>query len=134
MLESLPEIDDQFFTLPRVNSLKTFTQDEKLKCQNLGTGNFVDWANGTVLNSVSEFLSGNQAQPQGMVNYGGFNDLFVSSIPMEEEVQSGVRAQRVENSGFYQQNANVLTQGLSNSLDPYGFRYPSQPVGYGFRQ
>ncbi|KAI4322907.1 hypothetical protein L6164_022557 [Bauhinia variegata] len=140
VLESLPEIDDRCFALPRVNSLKTFQQDEKVNFQNLGIGNFVDWANPAVLNSVADFVSGNQSQSQsqGMLNYntGTGSDLYVPSMPslMEEEVQSGVRSQRVDNSGLYQQNSNVFTQGFSNSIDPYGFRYPTQQVGFGYRQ
>lgn len=145
VLESLPEIDDRCFVLPRVNSLKTFQHDHdnKLNLQNLTAGNFVDWTNPAVLNSVTEFVnSGNQTQ--GMVNYG--NDLCVPSVPtlchvdssvpqvkMEEEVQSGVRTQRVENSGFFQQGPNEFTQGqgFSNNFDLDGFRYPVHPVGFG---
>ncbi|KAI4333707.1 hypothetical protein L6164_018480 [Bauhinia variegata] len=140
MLESLPEIDDRCFALPRVNSLKTFQHDEKLNFQNSGTGNYVDWTTPVVLNSVADIASGNQSQSQtqGMMSYntGTGSDLYVPSMPslMEEEVQSGVKSQRVDNSGFYQQNSNVFTQGLSNSIDPYGFRYPSEQIGYGFRQ
>ncbi|XP_061366899.1 NAC domain-containing protein JA2L-like [Gastrolobium bilobum] len=152
VLESLPEINDRCFALPRVNSMRTLLlqqqqqqqHEEKLNLQSL----MMDWSN-PVMNSVSEFVSGNQGvqgQTQGMVNYGGCNDLYVPSVPplchvdssvpgkMEEEVQSGVKTQRVENSGFFQQGMNEFTQGYSNSVDPYGFRYPVQPVGFGFRQ
>ncbi|KAF4367148.1 NAC domain-containing protein 72 [Cannabis sativa] len=157
VLDSLPAIDDRFFNLPRVNSLKTLHQqgDEKLGFLNLGSGNF-DWATLAALNSVPELVPGNQAsQPQqctGTVGYNN-NDMFVpSSIPplchvdqsppknklensMDEEVQSGLRnSQRIDNSGFYQTNSNVLTQNYSNSLDPYGFRYPAHSAGFGFRQ
>ncbi|KAJ1402718.1 NAC domain [Sesbania bispinosa] len=153
VLESLPEIDDRCFMLPRVNSLRTLQQreEEKLNLQNLGAGSLMDWANPAVLNTVSEFGSANQVvqgQAQGMVNFGGCNDLYVPSVPslcnvdssekmgkpVEEEVQSGVRTQRVENSGFFQRGPNDFTQGFSNSVDPYGFRYPVQPVGFGFGQ
>ncbi len=127
MLE-LPEINDQGFSLPRVNSLRTLQQD---------LGNFSDWVSPSGLDSVPEF------QTQGMVNYGG-NDLYVPSMPqfchvditgnpMEEEVQSGLRNQRVvENSGFNQQNPNAFRL-LSGSNDPFGFGYPNQQGGFGFR-
>ncbi|KAK7324596.1 hypothetical protein VNO77_28290 [Canavalia gladiata] len=149
VLESLSEIDDRCFALPRVNSLRALQQqqnqhDEKLNLQNLGAGGFMDWANPAVL---AEFVSGNQTvqdQNQGMMNYGGCNDLYVPTLchvdssvpekpgnPLEEEVQSDVKTQRVDNSGFFQ---NEFTQGLSNSVDPFGFRYPVQPIGFGFRQ
>lgn len=132
---SFPEINDSFFALPRVNSLKNFQNDEKLNFQNLGSGNF-DWASLAGLNSVHELAVENQAhqpQTQGMVNYNS-NDVYVPSIPqlchVDEEVQSGLRT----NSGMFQQNPNMLTQNYSNSLDPFGFRYPTQSGGFGFRQ
>ncbi|KAF7836746.1 NAC domain-containing protein 72-like [Senna tora] len=158
VLESLPEIGDRRFALPRVNSLKTLQnhhhqqqpqqqpqeEDDKFNFQN-----FADWANPTGINSVPDFVSGNQTQ--GMANYNPGNDLYVPSMStlchvdstmavppvaeklgnaMEEEVQSGVRGQqRVDNSGgLFQQNSNVF------GLDPYGFRYPSQLVGFGLQQ
>ncbi|KAI9093166.1 hypothetical protein K1719_027180 [Acacia pycnantha] len=140
MLESLPEINDRCFALPRVNSLKTWQQEEKLNLQNLNGGNnFMEWANPAILNSVTEFISGNQTQTQtqsqGMVNYSSISDVqHVPSIqPLtvpEEEVQSGVSS-----SGFYQQTSNAFTQGFGNPMnDPYGFRYPNETMGFGFRQ
>nr|AJZ77195.1 NAC4 [Caragana korshinskii] len=146
VLESLPEIDDRCFMLPRVNSLRTMQQqrqeEEKMNLQNMGAGGFVDWSNPSMLNSVTEFQEG---QTRGMVNYSGCNDLYVPALchvdssvperkPMEEEVQSGARTQRVENSGLFQRGPNDFTQGFSNSVDPFGFRYPVQPVGFGFEQ
>ncbi|PON45671.1 NAC domain containing protein [Trema orientale] len=158
VLDSLPAIDDRFFNLPRVNSLKTLNQeDEKLGFHNLGSGNF-DWASLAGLNSVPELVPGNQAQPQctGTVGFNS-NDMFVPSIPplchvdqspttkrvgnslLDEEVQSGLRThQRVDNPGFFQTSSNVLTQNnFSNSLDPYGFRYPvtqTETGSFGFGQ
>ncbi|KAE9616982.1 hypothetical protein Lal_00034398 [Lupinus albus] len=129
----LPEINDQFFALPRMNSLRTSQQNHD-GFQNLG--NFSDWVNSSGLDSVPEF------QTQGMVNYGE-NDLFVPSMPqfchvdltgqqMEDEVQSGFRNQRRinENSGYYQQNPNVFMQ----YNDPFSFGYPNQQDGFGFRK
>lgn len=98
----------------------------------MSANGFVDWSNPAILNSVSEFQN---EQTQGMVNYNGGNDLYVPNLchvdssvperkPMEEEVQSGARTQ--SQSGLF--------QGFSNSVDPFGFRYPVQPVGYGFGQ
>ncbi|OIW08261.1 hypothetical protein TanjilG_21727 [Lupinus angustifolius] len=127
----LPEINDQFFGLPRMNSLRTSQQNHD-GFQNLGS--FSDWVNSSGLDSVPEF------QTQGMVNYGE-NDLFVPSMPqfchvdltgkqVEEEVQSGLRNQRRinENSGYYQQNPNVFMQ----YNDSFSFGYPNQQDGFGF--
>nr|ACD39382.1 NAC domain protein [Glycine max] len=145
VLESLPSIDERCFAMPRVNTLQQQQHhEEKVNVQNLGAGGLMDWTNPSVLNSVADFASGNnqvvQDQTQGMVNYN-CNDLYVptlchldSSVPlkMEEEVQSGVRNQRVgnNNSWFLQ---NDFTQGFHNSVDTCGFKYPVQPVGFGFR-
>lgn len=144
VLESLPEIDDRCFMLPRVNSLRTMQhrqqEEEKLNLQN----SFMDWSNpSSILNTVTEFQ---EAQTQGMVNFGGCNDVYVPSVstlsvpekkPTEEEVQSGARGNRVEGSGLFQRGGSSdFTQGMgySYSVDPFGFRYPVQPVGYGFGQ
>ncbi|RDX84801.1 NAC domain-containing protein 72 [Mucuna pruriens] len=138
VLESLPEIDERCFAVPRVSSLQQ-QHEEKLNVQSLGAGGLVEWGNPAVLESVADFVSGNQvvqAQTQGMVNYGGCNDLYVptlchvdSSVPLkvEEEVQSGVR-----NQPWFVQND--FAQGFQNSMDTCGFKYPVQPVGFGFRQ
>uniref|UniRef100_A0A5B7AMY7 Putative NAC domain class transcription factor isoform 1 n=1 Tax=Davidia involucrata TaxID=16924 RepID=A0A5B7AMY7_DAVIN len=159
VLDSLPEIEDRFFTLPRMNSLRTMQQDDqKLNLQNLNSGNF-DWANLAGVNSLPELVSGGQAQAQAQAqartppvavnNNNIHNDIFAPSIPpfrqpagekfgnsvaVEEEVQSGLRTQGVENPGFFQLNSNAFTQSFTNSADPFGIRYSSQPGGFGFRQ
>nr|QMV47911.1 NAC transcription factor [Litchi chinensis]UKF18671.1 NAC transcription factor [Litchi chinensis] len=147
VLESLPEIEDRFFTLPRVSSLKTLQNDEKINLQQLGSGNF-DWASLAGLNLVSELVPGSgQTQSQGMASYMN-NNAYVPSMPqvchvdpgrvgnsVDDEVQSGLRTQRVDNSGFFQQNSGALSQSFVHSADPYGgFRYPTQAGGFGFRQ
>ncbi|KAG4981422.1 hypothetical protein AAZX31_12G209800 [Glycine max] len=147
VLESLPAIDERCFPMPRVNTLQQQQHEEKVNVQNLGEGGLLDWTNPSVLNSVVDFVSGNnnhnqlvQDQTQGMVNYNACNDLYVptlchvgTSVPqkMEEEVQSGVRNQRVQNNSWFLQND--FTQGFQNSVDTSGFKYPVQPVGFGFR-
>ncbi|XP_022753237.1 NAC domain-containing protein 72-like [Durio zibethinus] len=150
MLESLPELNDRRFALPRMNSLKTLQHDEKMGFHNLGSGN-LDWASLAGLNSASDLVPSGQTQThsQGIPSYG-YNDLYVPTMQptlcqidtstnrvgnsVEEEVQSGLRALRLDNSGLFQQNSNVLTHDFSNSIDPYGFRYPTQSGGFGFRQ
>ncbi|KAL7216844.1 hypothetical protein ACSBR1_028713 [Camellia fascicularis] len=156
MLESLPEINDRFFTLPRMNSLKTIQQDEKFNIQNLTSGNF-DWASlAGAVTSLPELVPGGQSQAQTLApghlgnNNNMYNDMYVPSIPplsrvdspcerfgasVEEEVQSGLRTQhRLENSGFFQQNSNGFVQSFSNSPDPFGIRYPTQQGGFRLRQ
>lgn len=151
VLESLPEIDDRFFALPRMNSLKTLQQEDNKvnNLQHLGSGNF-DWASLAGLNSVPEFVSAAQTQTttqsHGVAGYAN-NDFYVPSMPqmchvnsgrmgnsVEEEVQSGLRNQRVDNSGLLQHNSAVLTQpNFCSPVDSYGLRHPTQSSGFGFR-
>ncbi|KDP38906.1 hypothetical protein JCGZ_00663 [Jatropha curcas] len=148
VLDSLPEIDDRFFAIPATNSAKPMHHEEKVNLNNFGSGNF-DWASLAGLNPVSELLPSGPTQTQGMLNQSYMNstcnDLYVPSLPsqgvhvdskmlnlVEEEVQSGIRTQRLDNTGFFQQNSGVSTQNFSN---PYGCRFSTQPgSGFGFRQ
>ncbi|KAL3508637.1 hypothetical protein ACH5RR_028038 [Cinchona calisaya] len=136
VLESLPEIDDRFFALPRMNSLKSLLhQDDQknINLNNFGSGNF-DWATLAGLNSFSEW---GQAQTQAQVihapsgqrhvnnnhnvvnvnnsnnnnnNVNGQNSMYVPSFPqithVDEEVQSGLKSS--QNSGFFHQNSNAF--------------------------
>ncbi|KAE8723507.1 NAC domain-containing protein 55 [Hibiscus syriacus] len=149
MLESFPDLDDRFFSLPPVSSLKTLQNDKKTGFHNLGCGN-LDWTSLAGLSSVPELVPSGQTQTQGIPSYGD-NDLYVPTIrptlsqmdmstskvggSVEEEVQSGLRTQRVDNSVLFQHNIRgLMTQNFSNSVDRHGFRYPTQWSGFGFRQ
>ncbi|XP_042504213.1 NAC domain-containing protein JA2L-like [Macadamia integrifolia] len=131
VLHSLPEIDDQFFDLPRINSFKNLQfQDEKLNIQNQNpwNGKF-EWNN----NMSSSFEPVNTNQKPA-------NELYFPSLPplrqvesssekfessIEEEVESGVRSQqqRFDNSSFFQPNSNMFAHPFTDSLDPYGIKY-----------
>lgn len=143
VLESLPAIEDKFFNLPRVNSIKTFQQeDQKLNLQKYDSGNY-DWA------SIAAFgLPETQGPPQLNTTTNCMN-VFPSMTPtytmdmkfgrlFEDEVESGIRSQRVENPGYFQSNLNPFvqsqSQSLSKTMDPYGIRYPTQQGSLGFRQ
>ncbi|XP_051151793.1 NAC domain-containing protein 72-like [Andrographis paniculata] len=122
VLESLPEIGDRSFELPApaMNCLGDF--------QHLGSGNF-DWPTlagaDAYTNSLPEF--GQLQSPES--NAGGGNDCYApASNRLEEEVQSGIRPQRMgrpECVGGY-------GQWFPGSLDPFRIRYPIQPDGSGF--
>ncbi|KAA8526856.1 hypothetical protein F0562_008915 [Nyssa sinensis] len=150
VLDSLPEIDERFLTLPRMNSLKTMQRDEKLNFQNLSSSSF-DWASIAGIGSLSELAPGVQTM-EALNNSNNQNDMIVPSVPqlcgvyspcekfgssVDEEVQSGPGTERVENSGFFpfqqNSNSNSFPQSLANSLDPFGFRYSNQQLGFGFR-
>ncbi|KAG6756481.1 hypothetical protein NC652_028198 [Populus alba x Populus x berolinensis] len=148
VLDSLTEIDDRLFALPRTNSLKSMQHEEKINLANLGSGSF-DWATLAGLNSLPELL---ETQPGANYSNTDVNGVHVPSMPplchadsstgrmgtsVEEEVQSGVRTQlRDGNSGAFQQNSGVMTPNFSSTLlDPYELRYSTQPgSGYGFRR
>ncbi|KAM7492612.1 hypothetical protein LguiA_035533 [Lonicera macranthoides] len=134
VLDSLPEINDRFFTLPRMNSLKSFQQDEKLNLSNLGSGNF-DWASLAALNSLPEPVQA-PVVAQGTLNCNNnMNDMCVPSLSppcqVDEEVESGHRNRLFQNLGFFQHGPNDFLQSFS---DPFGFRYPTQSGDLGFRQ
>ncbi|KAE8681071.1 NAC domain-containing protein 55 [Hibiscus syriacus] len=131
VLESLPELDGRFFGLPRMNSLKTLQDDEKTGSHNMGIGS-LDWANLGRLNSVPELVPSGQTQTQSQVIMSP--TLCQMDMPTnkvrnsgEEEVQSGLRTQRADDdSGIFQQNSNVWnSRNFPNSMDSYGFRYPT---------
>ncbi|KAJ8764687.1 hypothetical protein K2173_007775 [Erythroxylum novogranatense] len=149
VLDSLPEIDDRFFTIPRTNSHRAMQADEKININNLGSGSF-DWASLVGFNPVTELVPG--GQNQGISGYpnSNHNDIYAPTLPAlchletathkmgnptEEEVQSGLRStQRMNNSTPYC-NSGLFTHNVSNSFDPYGLHYPSQTGGgFGFRQ
>ncbi|KAH0744281.1 hypothetical protein KY290_032274 [Solanum tuberosum] len=161
MLESLPAIEDRYFSLPRVNSIRNFQQDEKLNLQQLGSGNF-DWATIAGLNSFPELASGNQVPAPGNQtpvlmntnqyhnhnnNLNNFNEFFANSTALnfhsevkfeggiDQEVESSVRAQRLNNvnPGFFQENSTGFPSSYTNLVpDPFGIRYPTQTVNMGF--
>ncbi|KAK4420658.1 NAC domain-containing protein JA2L [Sesamum alatum] len=119
VLESLPEIGDRFFSLPRMNSLENFEQEDQklMNLQRLGSWNF-DWA--TVAGLGPIWAEDVQAQHDHTRN-----DMYAADAVVDEEVQSGLVNQR-DMAGF--------GQGFYGSLDPFGVRYPAQPLGSGFRQ
>lgn len=120
MLESLPQINDRSSALPRMNSLQT------LNLQNLNSGGNFNWAG----------LAGVRFS-QELAPAGGnmTNDVYIPSRPTDEEVQSGLRTQqRIESTWFNQQNLDSFSQGLGNSVDQFGVRYPTQTGRFGFQQ
>ncbi|MCE2055520.1 NAC domain-containing protein ja2l [Datura stramonium] len=151
MLESLPEIEDRYFSLPRTNSIRNFQQDDKFNLQQLGSGNF-DWATLAGFNSFPEFGTGNQAPApevnnlNGNNNFNNLNEFFAHPTALnfhgdvkfeggvDDEVESGVViAQRVNNSGFYQENSTGFPGTYTNSVPhQFGIQYPIQTVNMGF--
>lgn len=124
VLESLPEIEDRFFNLPRVNSLLTLQhQDENLKFQNnqhLGSANF-DWAAAAAgpsfdgINSTAELAPLTQST-QAPAGFNNSNMYIQAGQPprstAEQEAHSGL--QRFQNVG-------LLPQNFYNSGGGFGF-------------
>ncbi|XP_010268760.1 PREDICTED: NAC domain-containing protein 72-like [Nelumbo nucifera] len=156
VLESLPEIDDQFFNLPRMNSLRNLqlpVPDDKSNVQNIGAGKF-DWVSSGMMGSLSQLVSSNPTQrPETEVYVPTMPPLLQVDSPsekfggssIEEEVESGLRSQRVDNSSLLQQqqhqqhhhpSSNLFAQQLPDPIDPFGFRYSLQPTSgcFGYRQ
>jgi len=147
-----------------MNSLKNagqqqqHQQDNKFAgLQHLGSASF-DWSVLAGLTSDLGATSG-MTQPHGPVNNLG-SDMFApsmahlsqvetphvqsnrlgNSVIVGEEVQSGIRTQRVggSNPSHFNQSSSVFTQSNSNSVDPFGVYYHNHlsrlGYGLGFRQ
>ncbi|KAI3942553.1 hypothetical protein MKW92_051226 [Papaver armeniacum] len=145
VLESLPAINDQFFSLPRMNSLKNFQDQENNKLmmnfQNLDTSKF-DWSSLAAMASLPELNStnptigrsatNNQAYPDSMNYHLQQSSNGRSSIEEEVESRNGSQ-QRVNSGNYFQQNSNDFLQSYnSESFDSFGLRYLTQhPVSGG---
>lgn len=143
MLESLPEIDDRFFALPRMDSLNAVQQHQQLRHEekpnllSLGSGS-LEWAVLAGLTSAPELT---QALPQQPVISYADNAACVPTVPAvgnaeatqqrqlgssmaDEEVQSRVRSHL--QAGAFHPNPSLLAQSLAIPTDPFGYRYPAQ--------
>ncbi|RZC43893.1 hypothetical protein C5167_036833 [Papaver somniferum] len=147
VLDSLPEINDQFFSLPRMNSLKNFQDQENnnklmmMNFQNLDTSKF-DWSSLAAMASLPE-LNNNNSNPtigRSTTNNQAYPDSTNyhlqqrSSIEEEVESRNGSQQQQRVNSGnYFQQNSNDFLQNYnSESFDSFGHRYLTQhPVSGG---
>lgn len=142
MLESLPVIEDRYFSLPTMNPIRNFQQDDKFNVQQVGSGSF-DWGNFTGFNSFPELATGNQAPaPVNPAPVLVNSEFFANPTALnfhgdvkyergvDEEVESSVIAQRVNNSGFFREKSGF--PGMVS--DPFGIRYSTQTVNMGFTQ
>ncbi|CAH8317777.1 unnamed protein product [Eruca vesicaria subsp. sativa] len=91
VIDSFPEMKDQYFNLPRMNSLRTILN-----------GNF-DWASLAGLNPIPEL-----APTNGVLSYGGYDALRAA----EGEAESWCKDQ--------QQNTSELTQSFGYSSSGFG--------------
>ncbi|XP_010520901.1 PREDICTED: NAC domain-containing protein 72 [Tarenaya hassleriana] len=107
VLDSIPEINEQFFNLPRMNSLRSLLNDDKIS--NL------DWATLAGLNPVPDLVP----------NYTG-NNSFVAA---DEEAESGLRNSDGLTHGS--SGYNWVESGV-NSVEPFGDGFSSH--GFWFRQ
>ncbi|XP_076896291.1 NAC domain-containing protein JA2L-like [Bidens hawaiensis] len=140
VLESLPEIEDRSFNLPRVNSVKTLLlEDQKLNLQKYESGNY-DWASIAAFGSSEPVPGVQDASQQTTITTNTMAPVYTSDTKfgrlVEDEVQSGIRSQRVNHLGYFQSNLRPFApiQGLSNTIDPFGIKYPTQQGVLGFRQ
>ncbi|XP_010278292.1 PREDICTED: NAC domain-containing protein 72-like [Nelumbo nucifera] len=144
VLESLPEIDDQFFQLPRIDSLRNLQlREDKPNVQSIDTGKF-DWVSSGGMGSSSQPINNNPTQRLE-------TDFYLPTVPplfqvdspsekfggrsIEEEVESRVKSQRVDNRSSFQPSSNMLMkQQLPDPVDPFGFRftYTVQPTSGSF--
>nr|AXJ94104.1 NAC domain containing transcription factor NAC4 [Fagopyrum tataricum] len=130
VLESVPEMNDGFLV-----------ENEREGFQSLGSGS-MDWATLAGLEVGGIGLSQAQVQ-QGQLNNGSAMWLPSACIPqmshvespqekfrrrVEEEVQSGLRGQRVNPLGEF------FGQSYEDQVDPFAISFSAPMAGYGFRQ
>ncbi|KAI4388306.1 hypothetical protein MLD38_000648 [Melastoma candidum] len=146
MLETFSEIDDRLFSLPRMNSLKTLQlqhhqlpqeEDQKPNFQNTSSVRF-----GCAGLSGLDVGPSQASQTQGLATYRQNGAYAPGIAPLsnpttltgtDDEVQSGLRT---GGSSFIHVQGNPirLSQSPNYPLDPYGYGYPAQTAGFGFRQ
>ncbi|KAG9452696.1 hypothetical protein H6P81_005600 [Aristolochia fimbriata] len=148
---SLPEIDDRFFSLPRVNSLKFLQDIDKNYFQNVGGAGKMDWlgqntTTTTTSTTMTTELMGGVAPNCGQANHGlgavvpsisycqmGSPSEALGGSSIEEEVESVVcqRQQVDQFSNFlspppppppHQKTANCSRM---MQLDPFSTGYPT---------
>ncbi|XP_058081977.1 NAC domain-containing protein 72-like [Magnolia sinica] len=129
--DSFPEIDDRFFSLPRINSLKSLP-DEKFIFQNPGAGK-IDWTTPAAqeLGSNGQFYRPTSTDfcfptVPSLCHVESPSDLLGSSL--EEEVESGVRFPHVENPLFYQQQQQQQQPPTSYWVDQIMASYATHPI------
>lgn len=122
VLESLPELDDRYFSMDSLKNSQ-LQDDQKLNLQRLSSGNF-DWATLAGLGPLwPELIQAQQTNAAPTTQ----NDAYAPVNFMDSN-------QRVNNSGLLPQHLTGLTQGVPGSVDPFSVRYPTQSAGFGFRQ
>ncbi|KAK9131681.1 hypothetical protein Scep_011209 [Stephania cephalantha] len=118
IIDTLTEIQDRSFALPRINSLKSF-QDQKIvnnnnnNCysQNLMSSCKLDWGNG-LPTGMTEYATNGAHHGVGLGSECG-NVYYPSVPPLEDEVESGIGPGSAGATQFYR----------ADSLDPFGLRY-----------
>ncbi|KAK4752512.1 hypothetical protein SAY87_021310 [Trapa incisa] len=146
MLESLPEIENRFFDLPQMDSLRAVQNQHQqqpyegkpINHLSLISGSF-DWALLAGLTSAPAELTHAGHPQQSIFTYANnaayvppvcnAERQMVSTSTGEEEVQSGLRRrshQQIGLGAFHHQNPNMLAQSLAIPTDLFGYPYPTQ--------
>ncbi|KAK4794151.1 hypothetical protein SAY86_012145 [Trapa natans] len=148
MLESLPEIENRFFYLPQVDSLKTVPYQLHQQQQSyvekpnnllsLGSGSF-DWTVLAGLTSAPPELThaghpqqpiftyaNNSAYVPAVCNVEAAMQQMVGASMTEVELQNGLRRSYQQIGAFHHQNPSLVAQSLAIPNDPFGYRYPTR--------
>ncbi|KAI3708444.1 hypothetical protein L2E82_37613 [Cichorium intybus] len=122
VLDSLPAIDDKFMNFPA----KTFNvDDQKVDIQKFDTENY-DWTSIASFGLQDPVTNNYQSNTTSIDMTFNMHMKFVKSP--DDEVQTGIRSQRLENSGY------LFSQSFMHTTDPFAIRYPNQPSSSGYRQ
>lgn len=122
VMESLPQIDDRFINLPRMNSLNDWAAIAE-QLAGAPTGNQTQ-----ALNSNNNNYQNGVSVPFNLISQpGGLDTRFKTSI--DEEVESGLKNRTSE---FI--NLDGYSQCFTNSVDRFAIRYPNHHGNVEFRQ
>ncbi|KAJ0715598.1 putative transcription factor NAM family [Helianthus annuus] len=118
-LDSYP--DDKFLNFP------TYEQDQKSDIQKFNSEND-DWMSVGAFAYPNLINNNNNPNPLNSTSVDPTFDTQMKFVKSpDDEVQTGIRSQRMENSSY------LISQGLLSTTDPFAIRYPTQQStsGYG---
>lgn len=126
-LESFPEINDQFFSLPRVNSLK-YLQNDKQTLQGLQGLGTAEW-----VGQRSEFGCNGQNQSQGAMAQFSFPEIPpLCQVESPSEMRGSSIEDEVESALFENGLTQHQHQHSTQWVDSFASLYPAHLAAVGF--
>nr|GEY84212.1 NAC domain-containing protein 72-like [Tanacetum cinerariifolium] len=119
---TIPAMDNKYLSFQ--NNKTTLAEDEDQKVDM--TANY-GWAR-IAAYGLQDPTSNNANPSNGSSMDTTFDMQMKYGKSPNDEVENGIRSQRMENSGY------LFSQSFVNSNDPFAIRYPTQSSGSGYRE